>query len=319
MKLLIAILILAMILVAGCTSSNIPSNVIQQINPKVNPYESDCRNSVESQLDTIRRTSTVVINPRIVDLKTFNTPGESIKYLQDIWPSETYNLDSVSKEIKSFCDINTVAVVQTFFTNQGTGATANIITPMICDKYGNIGNYSICLSKNILNGAILPGYYCQNEIPSGWICSSLSPNETKITQQPSNQCPAEDDMKDLISNYAKTKEFVENDYHFTFWLNTTVQDYKFYCSQWQWNCPSNVAINCRKGSKTGENINYYYCDNIYGIFIGKNVIDSNGTIKEKVRKTLTNMTIDVHDSVISLNCDNMPYAEDYKIVSVGPV
>lgn len=124
---------------------------------------------------------------------------------------------------------------------------------------------------------------------SNSISSALNPN----------QCPIEDNLKNCISISAKNGSFSYNEYYFTSKCNLT-ENYTL-LSLMAGNA-SELDFNCVKGSETGQNLNYFYCQQVPSVYISKDVVSPEGVIQEKLRYYISNLVLNSTYDVVELEC-----------------
>ena len=182
MKLLIAILILSIVLIAGCIETTTECKIATDCevwcertgcvkvacvgywecennkckwicetveeetqNVSVN-YSEYCEDSIKEYVDVIENISNITI----VKIDTFDVNTNATDYVRRNWSSTFYDIAGIDKDVT---EITVVTIV-----NLTTIGKREFTLPILCDENGKIGNYSSCLLDNIPN---IPSA-CQN-------------------------------------------------------------------------------------------------------------------------------------------------------------
>jgi len=160
MKWLIAILILAVILIAGCTEQLVNQRSEETQQPSILPVstltnEDICKNYIQERLRIKERVSQIPISYRILETKSFNSVNDTLHYLEDQWLIRYSGFSgSNTLDLSYLCNSNKVilSIVEMEIN------TAKLKTPLFCDENGKIQNCSLYWLTDTVSGSCNPNY-----------------------------------------------------------------------------------------------------------------------------------------------------------------
>jgi hypothetical protein len=85
-----------------------------------------------------------ITNFTTIETRVFNKSDDAIKYAERNWSSKYYEIDGLRRDAYSIVKKKIVSVNK-FITDKKREFTL----PIVCDEYGNLGNYSSCIIRNI--------------------------------------------------------------------------------------------------------------------------------------------------------------------------